>query len=125
MNESSKTIAFVSVAALMVGLAVASHFMNRPKIQQDFELVGQPFYEDFTSSEQAEALEVAAVDTEGVSRQQFSVKNEDGLWRIPSHHNYPAEAAVRLAETATSVMGIERESLAGRLGQRPRKIGRR
>jgi hypothetical protein len=123
MNESSKTIAFVSVAVLMVGLAVASHFVNRPKIQQDFELVGQPFYEDFTSSEQAEALEVAAVDTEDVSRQQFSVKKADGLWRIPSHHNYPAEAAVRLAETATSVMGIERESLAGRLASDHEKLG--
>ncbi len=123
MNESAKTIAFVSVAVLMVGIAVASHFLNRPKTQQDFELVGQPFYEDFVSSDQAKALEVAAVDAESLALQKFSVENTDGLWRIPSHHNYPAEAAVRLAETATSVMGIERETLAGRLASDHEKLG--
>ncbi len=123
MNESSKTIAFVSVAVLMVGLAVANHFLNRPKTQQDFELVGQPFYEEFTSSDQAKSLEVSAVDPESLSLQKFSVENNDGLWRIPSHHNYPAEAAVRLAETATSVMGIERETLAGRLASDHEKLG--
>ncbi len=123
MNESSKTIAFVSAAAIMVALAYTSHYLNRPKTGKDFELVGQPFYEDFDSSEQANSLEVVAIDKENFKLQRFSVKNEDGLWRIPSHHDYPAEAAARLATTATSVMGIERESLAGRLASEHERLG--
>ena len=123
MNELVKTTAFVAAAATMVGLACTSYFLNRPTASADFEMVGQPFYEEFTSSAKASSLEVNAIDAEELTLQQFSVKNENGVWRIPSHHNYPAEAAARLAETASSVIGIERESLAGRLASEHEKLG--
>ncbi len=33
----------------------------------------------------------------------------DGLWTIPSHHNYPADAADRLAETAAGVIDLKKD----------------
>ena len=83
MNESVKTLTFVVAAAAMAGLAVGSHFMNQPTNSADFELVGKPFFEEFTSASQAQSLEVVAVDPESALLQRFSVENKDGLWRIP------------------------------------------
>ena len=78
-------------------------------------MVGQPFFEAFNDAATAKSLEVIAVNPETASVEQFKVEEDDGLWRIPSHHNYPAEAADRLAATATSVIGLTRESLVGRV----------
>jgi hypothetical protein len=123
MSDITKTFAFVATAAALVGLAVANHFANRPKTNVDFERVGTPFFEEFTSSEQAASLEVSAVDPDNLTLKQFIVENENGVWRIPSHHGYPAEAAERLAKTAASVIGVERETLAGRLAAEHEKLG--
>ena len=114
MQESTKTLVFVGGAALMVVAAAFSHFASQPRAASDFAKVGEPFFEKFDSSSQAKSLEVIAVDPETVERNRFKVAKVDGLWRIPSHENYPAEASARLATTASSVIGIERESLAGR-----------
>ncbi len=123
MNELAKTMTFVGVAAVMAAVAVGSHFMNRPTNSADFELVGKPFFEEFNSASQAQSLEVVAMDPETARLKKFSVENQDGLWRIPSHSNYPAEAVERLATTATSVMGLERQSLAGRLVKEHERLG--
>ena len=122
MNESIKTCVFVAVAGAMAALAV-SHFRNQPTNSADFELVGKEFFEDFQSAKQAQSLEVSAVDPETGVLKRFSVENQEGLWRIPSHYDYPAEAAVRLAETASSVIGISRDSLGGRLAKEHERLG--
>ena len=98
----------------MVVAAAISHFVSQPRVASDFARNGEPFFENFQSSDQATSLEVVAVDPETVERNRFKVAEVDGLWRIPSHDNYPAEASARLATTASSIIGIERESLAGR-----------
>lgn len=122
-NEQKRTIAFVCFGIGAVLIAVFTHFATQPDNSKDFELVGQPFYEDFTSAAQAKSLEVDALDPDTSQLQQFSVAEKDGVWRIPSHYDYPAEAAERLAETATSVMGINRESLVGRLASDHERFG--
>ena len=120
MNESKKTLTFVGVACALSVCAAVSHFANQPGNSEDFALVGQPFFAEFESASQAKSLEVATIDSENAALKRFSVANKDGLWRIPSHYDYPAEAATRLAETASSVIGIERESQAGRLQEHER-----
>ncbi|MEM7785956.1 MAG: DUF4340 domain-containing protein, partial [Planctomycetota bacterium] len=107
----------------LLAAAATSHFTNQPSNSADFELVGQPFFPDFDSAAVAKSLEVVAVDEESAKIQRFAVENNDGLWRIPSHYDYPAEAADRLAETAVSVMGISRDSLAGRLANEQSRLG--
>ena len=114
MNETSKTVAFVISACLLGVAAGATHWMTQPKPVAGFEKVGQEFFPDFEDSLAAQALEVMVYDEETDGLREFSVENKDGLWRIPSHHDYPAEAADRLARTATSVIGLTRESLVAR-----------
>ncbi len=122
MNESAKTTGFVLVAGLMLALAVLTFWANQPPQISDFSNVGQPFFENFSGGNQAESLEVYALDASGKQR-QFSVKKSNGLWTIPSHYNYPAEAAERLANTAASLIGLTREALVGRLPSEHERLG--
>ena len=123
MNEIKTTFTFLAIAGVLAAVALGSHFMNQPSDSKDFELVGEPFFANFDSASQAESLMVSAVDNESGKLERFEVNNQNGLWRIPSEYDYPAEAADRLATTASSVMGIVRESLAGRLSNEHAKLG--
>ncbi len=114
MKEATKTICFVVAAVAMLGAAIASNIANRPRPVTDFETIGQPFYPDFVKTDEARSLVVSSLDELAVKRQTFEIKQEDGLWQIPSHEGYPAEAAERLADTSASLMGITRDSLVGR-----------
>ena len=114
MKEATKTICFVVAAVAMLVAAIASSVANRPRPVTDFETIGQPFYPDFVKTDVARSLVVNSLDDVAVKRQKFEIKQEDGLWQIPSHEGYPAEAARRLAGTSASLMGITRDSLVGR-----------
>ena len=114
MKETTKTICFVVTAGVLGLGAFVNSALNQPRSSAETSTIGTAFYEGFTSTESARALNVAAVDPESGSPLQFSVENVDGLWRIPSQFNYPAEAAARIAETTSSVLGLERQALVGR-----------
>ena len=114
MKEATKTICFVVAAAAMMIAAIATNIANQPRPEADFETIGQAFYPDFSDTKLAKSLVVDAYDPVTVKPQTFEIKQEDGLWQIPSHDGYPAEAAERLAKTAASLMGLTRDSLVGR-----------
>lgn len=113
MQESTKTICFVVTAAVLGLAAVGNAVMNQPGESESSKLLGTPFYPDFTSTEAARSLEVSAVDPETGTLKRFGVESDGDLWRIPTHFNYPAEGAARIAQTSASVLGLERQALAG------------
>ncbi len=122
MNEFLKTIVFIGVAAVSALLASLTFVSNKPPSASGFELVGTPFFEDLTTVSQVTALELFARN-ESAGLESFVVQKVDGLWRIPSHNDYPAEAADRLARTSTGVTGLVREALAGRLKSDHARLG--
>ena len=97
--------------------------MNKPRSSPENELLGTEFYPEFSSTEAARSLEVSAVDAESGSLKRFIVTSNGDLWRIPTHYDYPAEAAARIAETSASVMGLERQALVGRSESEFEKFG--
>ena len=123
MQDSVKTLIFLGTGVVLSLVSVAVHFASQPTESDVFELVGTRCYEDFTSGLQAKALEVIALDPESNEVRRFEVALRDGLWRIPSHHDYPAEAAERLAKTATCLVGVERMALVGRRSAEWKRFG--
>ena len=114
MNESQRTLAFVVVAVVSV---VAARFAgpSGPRVSTEITEVGTVFYPDFKDAEAAKSLQVTNYNPETAEVRPFSVvQGKDGLWRIPTRNNYPADGKDRLAKTATSVIGIKRETFAGR-----------
>jgi len=114
MQESKKTIGFVATAAVLGLAAFGNAWINQPGNSADVADIGKPFYEEFTSTEAARSLEVSAIDPETGALKRFGVQSDGDLWRIPTHFDYPAEAAARIAQTSASVMGIDRQALVGR-----------
>ena len=123
MNETTKTAAFVGSAVAMLLAAVFTSYANQPKPSDDFETIGQPFYADFEGTSQAKSLVVTSIDPDAIKEQKFEIKQVDGLWQIPSHQGYPAEAAERLAKTSASLVGLTRDSLVGRRTSDYEKFG--
>ena len=114
MNESQRTLAFVIVA--VVSLAAARFAgPSGPKASTEITDVGQVFYPEFKDADEAKSLQVTNYNPETAEVRPFSVvQGKDGLWRISTRNNYPADGKDRLAKTATSVVGIKRETFAGR-----------
>ena len=114
MNESQRTLAFVIVAVVSVA---AARFTGTSSSKPPTEIteVGNVFYPDFKEADAAKSLQVTNYNPDTAEVRPFSVvQGKDGLWRIPTRHNYPADGKDRLSKTATSVIGIKREGFAGR-----------
>lgn len=106
---------FVGVAAVAALAAMGVRFANQPAAIEGFSDVGQAFFADFNDPLKAMELSVVKYDAETREPLSFSVKqNDKGFWVIPSHHDYPAEAAERLAKTAASLIGIKKVALQSR-----------
>ena len=105
---------FVGFGVLMASCYAVAFWLSRPATDPGFELVGEEFYAGFNAADAA-SMEVVALDRETGDLKKFQVENRDGLWVISSHFNYPAEAAQRLADTTTALMGLKRDALQGRL----------
>ncbi|RMG38364.1 MAG: DUF4340 domain-containing protein [Planctomycetota bacterium] len=114
MNQTVKTLTFVGVALCSVVVLAVTEWATAPKPLAEFGKVGQPFFPEFKDPSEAVALRVVDFDEETASAREFSVELRDGVWRIPSHYDYPADAAERLAKTAASVIGITRGALVSR-----------
>ncbi len=113
MSELNRTLAFVVAAVLSIGVAVLAS-PGKPQQPAEFSEVGTEFFPEFKSPADAKGLEVVAFDEETATVRAFVVEYKNGLWRIPSRHNYPADGKDQLAKTANSLIGVKRDVLVGR-----------
>lgn len=114
MSQTVRTAIFAGVAIACVGVGFATHSIYKPVELDAFVDVGAPFYPDFADPNEATGLRVASFNDETGKTDVFSVELKDGLWRIPSHHDYPADGKDQLAKTASSMIGVERQALIER-----------
>ena len=114
MTPVNRTIVFAGVATGSVILAMLTSHWIEPSQVDGFNRFGEKFFVEFTDPNESNSLRVMAFDADTATKRQFNVELVDGNWVIPSHHNYPAEATNRLAETSASVNGIERGALKTR-----------
>ena len=104
MTEIKKTLITAGVAVLLGVVALVS--APRRSLPDAFFDVGQPFFPEFVDPESAATLEVVEFDEATASATPFKVTNRNGLWTIPSHHDYPADGADRLANAAADIISV-------------------
>jgi hypothetical protein len=114
-NETKRTLIYVGVAVLSVGAATLTHYVSRPKPDAEYQGIGTEFYPEFQDPTIAQVLRVVAYDPDTAAAKIFKVEYRDGKWRIPSHHDYPADGKDRLARTAASVIGMTKTAPVSRL----------
>ena len=107
MSETKKTLYFGGSALLLALLAIVT--APRATTPDAFLDQGEAFFPDFTDPNVATTLEVIDFDEETAAARPFKVTFQEGLWTIPSHHNYPADGKDRLAKTAAGVIGITKD----------------
>ncbi len=107
MTENRKTLIFACVAVVLALLA----FLTAPSAPtpDEFADQGAAFFPDFTNPNVATVLEVMEIDEATGAPSVFKVAFESGRWVIPSHHNYPADAKLQLAQTAAGIIEIKRD----------------
>lgn len=102
MNRT--TLIMVVVAVLSAGGAYAMRPVELPPVE--FEDAGLPLFPEFTDPATATSLEVKTWDEEQAKLVGFKVEFKDGVWVIPSHHDYPADATERMGKAAASFIGV-------------------
>ncbi len=104
MSEQIKTIIYIEVAG--GSLVVARVARPASPSRAPLDDAGQAFFEDFTDPLEAASLEIVEFDEDTASPNAFKVARHDGVWSIPSHENYAADAENQFADAATSMIGL-------------------
>ena len=94
MNETTKTVSFVALALVAVGLAYATR-PKTPPIAND--VVGRAVAPDFKNPLMAKSMEIVDLDQDTGTPKRFKVAQVKGVWSLPSHYDYPADAQEQLA----------------------------
>ena len=110
-KENQKTVTFLLVAAM--ALVVAWEPWRPAPLATDAPAdVGQKLFPDFTDPLSAKSLEIVSFDEDTAALGDFKVAQVGGVWSIPSHSNYPADAADHMAQAATALLDVEILNLA-------------
>ena len=124
MSESARTLTYAGVAVVSVIGAGLFGYLSQPARVTGFEAVGTEFYPDFRVASDADSLRVVSFDADTATIRQFSIaQGDDGQWVIPSHSNYPADAADRLNKTANSIIGIKKGAQKGSRESQHKELG--
>lgn len=107
MNHTPRTLGFVIAAAVLI---LAAYF-SVPSVPSPaaFNDVGEVFFPEFTDHTAAASLTVVEFKDTGLN--QFRVERENEVWRIPSHHGYPADAKDRMAKAAAIFIGLRKDAV--------------
>ena len=106
MSDVSKTAVFAAVAVVLLIAAIFAVPTYHPP--KELTELG-PFYPEFTDATKAGALEVIEYNETTGEPERFKVELKDGIYVIPSHEGYPADAADRLVNTAALAVGLKKD----------------
>ena len=102
------------MTALSVVVALASlggaYAMRPVEVEvKPYQDSGEELFPTFTDPEAAASLEVITWNEEEARFDQFKVELKEGVWVIPSHNDYPADAAEHMGKAAASFIGVKKD----------------
>ncbi|MCS7304996.1 MAG: DUF4340 domain-containing protein [Thermoguttaceae bacterium] len=107
MTENTKTFIFVLVA---VGILLVAWAAQPRRLEERPEqVVGQLLVAEDFDPLKAASMEIMKYDEKEARVETFEVAHDKqkGVWSIPSHENYPADAKDHMAEAATTFVGLK------------------
>ena len=121
-KEWGKTFAFVAVALGLTG-AATFHAPGTGGADAFFNDQGERFFPEFDPLD-CTSMEVVGLDATTNEIASFKVmRDKDGHWIIPSHHDYPADAKDRLRDTAVGVAGLLKDTIRSDNGEEQKLLG--
>ncbi|MFM9059957.1 MAG: DUF4340 domain-containing protein [Planctomycetaceae bacterium] len=99
-----RTLAFVGVgAALLAAGWLALPRFTPTKVQPEAERV---LFPELSDAGKAASLEIVSFDDKLATLAPFKVAQAGGVWVLPAHENYPADAKDQLAAAATELVDL-------------------
>ena len=106
MNQNTKTALFAA-AAVTVLLVAWLVRPGTPAVDANYD-INKPFFPDFSDPLAAVSLEVAKFDEALAAKSEFKIAQKNGLWVIPSHNSYPADAQSQMKSAASLLIGLQK-----------------
>ena len=100
-----RTAVFVVAGLLLLGLGWAVQPRFKPAIVES--AAERVLFPALTDAEKASRLEIIRYDDELATLYPFKVIKSGGVWVLPSHQNYPADAKDQLAAAATELVDLK------------------
>jgi len=91
------------VGMLLVGAAVQPRFKS-VKVEPEEQRV---LFPELSDAAKAASLEIVSYDDELSTLHPFKVMQSGGVWVLPAHQNYPADAKEQLAAAATALVDLK------------------
>ena len=109
-NENSKTLWFLTAAALIIAVA----WFTRPvaAIKGEAAVLGKNLFPEFKEPGAVDSLQILQFDQAKGNSVALEVSKINGLWVIPSHSKYPADSKDHLAAAANSLIDLKIIGLA-------------
>jgi len=114
VTESSKTGIIAAIAAVSTFLAWTTTTRNYSTGPSSATArINQPLFEKFADPLTAASLKIMKYDSDAEQYEEFEVaKDRNGVWTIPSHENYPADANKQMSEAANLFVGLKALNIA-------------
>jgi Domain of unknown function (DUF4340) len=109
VNEGRTTAIFAGVAAVTLALA----FWSMPKAinstsDEAKKMQNMVLFEKFDEPSKAASLQIVKYNESLGQLDPFEIsKDKGGMWKIPSHDDYPADAAEQVRDAATPLIGLK------------------
>ncbi|MEO2041536.1 MAG: DUF4340 domain-containing protein [Pirellulales bacterium] len=100
-----KTAVFLGAGLLLLALGWAVQPRFKPATLKP--AVERVLFPALTDAEKAASLEIIRYDDELATLYPFKVVKSGGVWVLPSHQNYPADAKEQLAAAATELVDLK------------------
>ncbi|MDX1929668.1 MAG: DUF4340 domain-containing protein [Pirellulaceae bacterium] len=109
MNEGRTTAIFAGVAAVTLALA----FWSMPEAinstsDEAKKMQNMVLFDKFDEPSKAASLQIVKYNESLGQLDPFEIsKDKGGMWKIPSHDDYPADAAEQVRDAATPLIGLK------------------
>lgn len=104
MTENTKTLIFGMAALAATALAIGTR--TRTAEVASLESSDKPLFEQFTDPLLAKSLKIVRFDEGLANLSEIEVKQVNGIWTLPSHDAYPADAKDRIRDAATPFVDL-------------------
>jgi len=125
VTESSKTGIMAAIAAVSMFLAWSTTTRNYSTgISTAAARIKLPLFEKFADPLTAASLKIMKYDSDAEQYEEFEVaKDRNGVWTIPSHENYPADANKQMSEAANLFVGLKALNIASEKREEHKMFG--
>ena len=105
MNENSKTLSLIIAAVAVLCLA----FVTRPAppAAVNAAVVGKSLFPSLDDPTKAKRMKIVTFDEATSQPREFEVAQVNGVWSLPSHKNYPADAKEQFAAAASALFDLK------------------